>query len=253
FSAPKLAANNNTCEDCNRQLCSASNLKRHRATCKIVMQKQYSKNGGIASPVPKPVQQQQKWQPVEIAARERMIIDRSYAAALAASQEARQHMPQQQPQMITRTGADNAGSFVIVQDQGVVGERPWITVGEHLRAQHMQQKVLEAQNLQQQNLSQPMSSSSTGQASDSMTPPDSAKVLLNNNNEMLPEEHKAEEAERLDEENDLNSQDPVNQYSSETKPSLASYKCNVITRLPISQPAPVMRCSSTVEQKPIYE
>ncbi|VDK67660.1 unnamed protein product [Cylicostephanus goldi] len=89
------------------------------------MQKQYSRNGGVVSPVSKPVQQQ-KWQPVEIAARERMIIDRSYAAALAASQEARQHMPQQQSQMIARTGGDNTGSFVIVQDQGVVGERPWV-------------------------------------------------------------------------------------------------------------------------------
>ncbi|PIO59284.1 zinc finger, C2H2 type [Teladorsagia circumcincta] len=53
-----------------------------------------------------------------------MIIDRSYAAALAASQEAHQHV-QQQPQMITRTTSDNTGTFVIVQDQGIVGERPW--------------------------------------------------------------------------------------------------------------------------------
>ncbi|MFH4984743.1 hypothetical protein AB6A40_011452 [Gnathostoma spinigerum] len=29
-----LPSTTNTCEDCNRSLCSASNLKRHRATCK---------------------------------------------------------------------------------------------------------------------------------------------------------------------------------------------------------------------------
>ncbi|EPB71935.1 zinc finger, C2H2 type [Ancylostoma ceylanicum] len=247
---PKLAANNNTCEDCNRQLCSASNLKRHRATCKIVMQKQYSRNGGVVSPVSKPTQQ--KWQPVEIAARERMIIDRSYAAALAASQEARQHLSHQ-PQMITRTGTDNTGAFVIVQDQGVVGERPWITVGEHLRAQHMQQKVLEAQSLQQQNQNQPVASAAPAQPSDHAAPAESAKVLLNNNNETGTEEQGSEDKDALDEEN-TKGQEGMNQFS-ERKPSLTSYKCtnNVISRIPVSQPATVMRCSSTVEQKPIYD
>ncbi|KAL6734236.1 hypothetical protein Aduo_004798 [Ancylostoma duodenale] len=248
--APKLAANNNTCEDCNRQLCSASNLKRHRATCKIVMQKQYSRNGGVVSPVSKPAQQ--KWQPVEIAARERMIIDRSYAAALAASQEARQHLSHQ-PQMITRTGTDNTGAFVIVQDQGVVGERPWITVGEHLRAQHMQQKVLEAQSLQQQNQNQPMASAAPAQTSDHVAPAESAKMLLNNNNETGPEEQGCEDKDALVEE-DSKDQEGMNQFA-ERKPSLTSYKCtnNVISRIPVSQPATVMRCSSTVEQKPIYD
>uniref|UniRef100_A0A158PAM7 C2H2-type domain-containing protein n=1 Tax=Angiostrongylus cantonensis TaxID=6313 RepID=A0A158PAM7_ANGCA len=68
--------------------------------------------------------QQQKWQSVEIAARERMIIDRSYAAAIAASQEAQQQVSQQS-QMVNRANSDNNGAFVVVQDQGVVGERPW--------------------------------------------------------------------------------------------------------------------------------
>uniref|UniRef100_A0A1I7XU59 C2H2-type domain-containing protein n=1 Tax=Heterorhabditis bacteriophora TaxID=37862 RepID=A0A1I7XU59_HETBA len=124
---PKPPGNNNTCEDCNRQLCSASNLKRHRVTCKIVMQKQYSKTGSVTSPVHKPSQQ---WQSVEIPARDRLIIDRSYAAALAASQEAQQR---------------NNNGYVLAQDPAVA-EKPWITVGEHLRAQHVQQKILEAAN-----------------------------------------------------------------------------------------------------------
>ncbi|KAK6733986.1 hypothetical protein RB195_017636 [Necator americanus] len=247
---PKLTANNNTCEDCNRQLCSASNLKRHRATCKIVMQKQYSRNGGVVSPVSKTVQQQ-KWQPVEIAARERMIIDRSYAAALAASQEARQYLSQQS-QMVTRKGTDNTGAFVIVQDQGIVGERPWITVGEHLRAQHMQQKVLEAQNLQQQDQNQAVVQASGAQAVDHVDTMEPGKVSLNSNNEPLSEEQKCEENENSNGEG-CNGQESTNQFS-ERKTSFTSYKCtNVISRLSMSQPSTVMRCSSTVEQKPIYD
>ncbi|KAK5971666.1 hypothetical protein GCK32_015112, partial [Trichostrongylus colubriformis] len=305
YSVPKLAANNNTCEDCNRQLCSASNLKRHRATCKIVMQKQYSRNGTVASPVSKPVQQQ-KWQPVEIAARERMIIDRSYAAALAASQEAHPHGSQQQPQMLTRTTSDNTGTFVIVQDQGIVGERPWITVGEHLRAQHMQQKVLEAQNQQNQNAI--ASSASTVEKFDSEGACKSANN--NNNNETVGiielsvvnfalegsefvatalvetkrvptrqlcvglaeifvtdtfleraclflilkpcDEQYAAKSESTEEEK------PRVQESApmaERKSSAPPYKCtNVISRLSMNAPsATVMRCSSTVEQKPIYD
>ncbi|XGW09261.1 hypothetical protein V3C99_011512 [Haemonchus contortus] len=245
--APKLAANNNTCEDCNRQLCSASNLKRHRATCKIVMQKQNSKNGGVVSPVSKPVQQQ-KWQPVEIAARERMIIDRSYAAALAASQEAHQHVSQQQPQRITRTTSDNSGTFVIVQDQGIVGERPWITVGEHLRAQHMQQKVLEAQNQQNQNAM----AAAAPPAVEKFEKEDANKSVNNNNNETPCDEQQTEEPEGAGEEKHPTQEAP---QVAERKSSTTLYKCtNVISRLPMNaQPATVMRCSSTVEQKPIYD
>lgn len=243
---PRLAANNNTCEDCNRQLCSASNLKRHRATCKIVMQKQYSRNGEVVSPVPKPIQQQ-KWQPVEIAARERMIIDRSYAAALAATQEAH-HVPQQ-PQMMSRTSTDNTNAFVIVQDQGIVGERPWITVGEHLRAQHMQQKVLEAQNLQNQNA---MASTATPAAAEQQHY-DCENANKSVGNEETPhEEQNTEETESKAEET---SHPLESAQSEERKLSVSPYKCtNVISRLPMtSQPAAVMRCSSTVEQKPIFD
>ncbi|KAK5983116.1 C2H2-type domain-containing protein [Trichostrongylus colubriformis] len=267
--------------------------------------RQYSRNGTVASPVSKPVQQQ-KWQPVEIAARERMIIDRSYAAALAASQEAHPHGSQQQPQMLTRTTSDNTGTFVIVQDQGIVGERPWITVGEHLRAQHMQQKVLEAQNQQNQNAI--ASSASTVEKFDSEGACKSANN--NNNNETVGiielsvvnfalegsefvatalvetkrvptrqlcvelaeifvtdtfleraclflilkpcDEQYAAKSESTEEEK------PRVQESApmaERKSSAPPYKCtNVISRLSMNAPsATVMRCSSTVEQKPIYD
>ncbi|WKX95045.1 hypothetical protein Q1695_011921 [Nippostrongylus brasiliensis] len=238
---PKMAGNNNTCEDCNRQLCSASNLKRHRATCKIVMQKQYSKSGGMVSPVSKPMQQQ-KWQSVEIAARERMIIDRSYAAALAASQEAHQHAHQPQSQVMGRT-SENSGAFVIVQDQGIVGERPWITVGEHLRAQHMQQKVLEAQSLQNQTTTASSGLPPTDQRYDTE---ESQKSEANEmeSDELHGSEEMGEEKFRTQDAGHL-----------ERKPSVNSYKCtNMISRLPMtSQQSSVPRCSSTVEQKPIFD
>ncbi|VDL72991.1 unnamed protein product [Nippostrongylus brasiliensis] len=238
---PKMAGNNNTCEDCNRQLCSASNLKRHRATCKIVMQKQYSKSGGMVSPVSKPMQQQ-KWQSVEIAARERMIIDRSYAAALAASQEAHQHAHQPQSQVMGRT-SENSGAFVIVQDQGIVGERPWITVGEHLRAQHMQQKVLEAQSLQNQTTTASSGLPPTDQRYDSE---ESQKSEANEmeSDELHGSEDMGEEKFRTQDAGHL-----------ERKPSVNSYKCtNMISRLPMtSLQSSVPRCSSTVEQKPIFD
>ncbi|KAK6060300.1 zinc finger, C2H2 type [Cooperia oncophora] len=216
------------------------------------MQKQYSGNGGVVSPVSKPAQQQ-KWQPVEIAARERMIIDRSYAAALAASQEAHQHVSQQQPQMISRTTSDNTGTFVIVQDQGIVGERPWITVGEHLRAQHMQQKVLEAQNQQNQNA---MASSAAPTVEKVESDDGSKNASSNNNNnnniETPNDEQHVEESEAASEEKH-HVQEPAQMV--ERKTSTTTYKCtNLISRLPINaQPAAVMRCSSTVEQKPIYD
>ncbi|KAE9416782.1 hypothetical protein Angca_009031, partial [Angiostrongylus cantonensis] len=239
--APKLAASNNTCEDCNRQLCSASNLKRHRATCKIVMQKQYSKNGGVVSPLSKPMQQQ-KWQSVEIAARERMIIDRSYAAAIAASQEAQQQVSQQS-QMVNRANSDNNGAFVVVQDQGVVGERPWITVGEHLRAQHMQQKVLEAQSMQNQNTAV----SSADLPLEPCETDDATKLTMIKEEH---EEHNHDENVSMEEEKPLDSSQIV-----DTKSSMSSYKCtNIISRLPMSaHPNAVMRSASTVEQKLILD
>ncbi|KAJ1354136.1 hypothetical protein KIN20_010970 [Parelaphostrongylus tenuis] len=238
--APKLAASNNTCEDCNRQLCSASNLKRHRATCKIVMQKHYSGSGGVVSPVPKPMQQQ-KWQSVEIAARERMIIDRSYAAAIAASQEAQQQVSQQS-QMMNRTSTDSSGTFVVVQDQGIVGERPWITVGEHLRAQHMQQKVLEAQNMQNQNTVV----SSADLPSEQCETDDGAKAIIKEEHE----EQNQDESVKLKEEKPLDSSQMV-----DSKSSVSSYKCtNIISRLPMSaHPNAAIRCASTVEQKLILD
>ncbi|VDM52723.1 unnamed protein product [Angiostrongylus costaricensis] len=239
--APKLAASNNTCEDCNRQLCSASNLKRHRATCKIVMQKQYSKNGGVVSPVSKPMQQQ-KWQSVEIAARERMIIDRSYAAAIAASQEAQQQVSQHS-QMVNRANSDSNATFVVVQDQGVVGERPWITVGEHLRAQHMQQKVLEAQSMQNQNTAV----SSADLPSEPCETDDATKLTVIKEEH---EEHNQDENVSVEEEKPL---DPS--HIADAKSSMSSYKCtNIISRLPMStHPNAVMRSASTVEQKLILD
>lgn len=237
--APKLAASNNTCEDCNRQLCSASNLKRHRATCKIVMQKQYSRSGGVVSPVLKSVQQQ-KWQSVEIAARERMIIDRSYAAALAASQEAQQ--VSQHSQVVTRANSDNNGAFVLIQEQGVVGERPWITVGEHLRAQHMQQKVLEAQNLQNQNIV----ISSGDLPSEHCEVDDVAKLAV------IKEDH---DEQNHDENLSVEGEKPLDSSQiTGTKLSTSSYKCtNIISRLPMSTQPTVMLCASTVEQKVILD
>ncbi|CAJ0960048.1 unnamed protein product, partial [Mesorhabditis belari] len=111
---------NTTCPDCQRQLCSASNLKRHRATCKAAAT-------GVIEPIlqapsvdapspPKAVQ----W----------------------ASQEVR-HLPEQPDRRYVVLAAPSAGSHVEMQiDQ----QRPFITVGEHLKAQ--QQKMNPPQQMQ---------------------------------------------------------------------------------------------------------
>ncbi|KJH40519.1 zinc finger, C2H2 type [Dictyocaulus viviparus] len=203
---------------------------------------QFSRSDGIDSSVTKSIQHQ-KWQSVEIAARERMIIDRSYAAALAASQKAQQQTSQQSV-MTARVNSENSGTFVIVQDQGIVGERPWITVGEHLRAQHMQQKVLEAQNLQNQGTTV----SSAVLISDHCEADEVSKLAINSEVDFEEKSHD----DNLGTEEEKRKESP---QTVESNSSISSFKCtNIISRLPMSiQPSTVMRCSSSVEQKLILD
>uniref|UniRef100_A0A914ZRP5 BTB domain-containing protein n=3 Tax=Parascaris univalens TaxID=6257 RepID=A0A914ZRP5_PARUN len=170
----------NVCEHCNRSLCSASNLKRHRATCKAA-------NARVASPKSLDSMQSalansasltttpQTYENVEVDERERSILDRSYAAALAASRQsvassltsttrrraasggnacatsysavAVGAIPHQHT--VVPTSGDDATTTLKL---GMMANKPWITVGEHLRAQHNQRIIQQRQ--QQQLLEQ---------------------------------------------------------------------------------------------------
>uniref|UniRef100_A0A9J2PDR2 BTB domain-containing protein n=1 Tax=Ascaris lumbricoides TaxID=6252 RepID=A0A9J2PDR2_ASCLU len=170
----------NVCEHCNRSLCSASNLKRHRATCKAA-------NARVASPKALDSMQPasansasltatpQTYENVEVDERERSILDRSYAAALAAS---RQSVASSLTSATRRRAASGgnacATSYSAVAvgaiphqhtvvptsgdgstatlKLGMMANKPWITVGEHLRAQHNQRIIQQRQ--QQQLLEQ---------------------------------------------------------------------------------------------------
>ncbi|PAV59213.1 hypothetical protein WR25_05314 [Diploscapter pachys] len=166
---PRLSTAANTCEDCNRQLCSASNLKRHKATCKVIMQKngEFVDRGEIlqqriaATRKPRP-----PWPAVHIKPNERQIIDRSYAAALAACSESKIHRPLSTgscPAPATGTSISTSTRSVQLLSQSppllplginssssnsgdstprIRVERPFITVGEHLKAQVQQQQRL---------------------------------------------------------------------------------------------------------------
>lgn len=192
---PKMAGNNNTCEDCSRQLCSASNLKRHRATCKAA--KERMTNGSTPSsnpatpmtpsfqissqpmtpartvapapappvvvqplqPPPQPQPQSEAsvtytpkmqttptvWPPsvVDLPPKERSIIERSYAAAVASSKEGGSANGSISGQMTSRQRTVSQ-NFLATNDGA--SQRGFITVGEHLRAQHVQQQKLNQQN-----------------------------------------------------------------------------------------------------------
>uniref|UniRef100_A0A158Q8X5 C2H2-type domain-containing protein n=1 Tax=Elaeophora elaphi TaxID=1147741 RepID=A0A158Q8X5_9BILA len=191
----------NVCEDCNRILCSASNLKRHRATCKAAsmfksanakLQDRHSISvlatslNTVVEQMPK---KEQQYENDQVDDHERSMLDRSCATAFAATKET---MPQSV--RVTATTVDTAPYFnatpsaahqrsssdasvtyitygtanaASLQQQqittavqpvsqleslklGAAKAKPWITVGEHLRARHNQRIIQQRQQQQQQ-------------------------------------------------------------------------------------------------------
>ncbi|KAK0395261.1 hypothetical protein QR680_001191 [Steinernema hermaphroditum] len=113
----------NVCEACSRQLCSASNLKRHRATCKALL------SGEVAD----------------------SQIDQSPDGALedASLQYSIKSEPADSVDEKSKTASFNTSvSDSALSLSPTISENPWITVGEHLRAKHLQKQ----RELQQQKL-----------------------------------------------------------------------------------------------------
>ncbi|EJD76036.1 zinc finger protein [Loa loa] len=189
-AVPGTSVSANVCEDCNRILCSASNLKRHRATCKMAsmlksgstkLRDQHSA-AVLATSLSTTVAQQSNDQVDE---REHAILDRSCAASLVAPKEA---MPRSvlvaagtvdtatysnasTNATHQRSGSDASLTYItydtvnvtpLQQQQqittavqpvsqleslklGAAKAKPWITVGEHLRARHNQRIIQQRQ------------------------------------------------------------------------------------------------------------
>ncbi|KAL3994200.1 Zinc finger C2H2 type family protein [Acanthocheilonema viteae] len=191
----------NVCEDCNRILCSASNLKRHRATCKAasvfksgnfkndIVQERHPASilaTSLATVVEQPPKKEQQYENFQVDDHENSMLDRSCATSLAATKEA---IPQSV--LITaatidtatysnanashqRSSSDASVTYITydvanvtsLQQQHITGlqpvsqleslklgtakAKPWITVGEHLRARHNQRVIQQRQQQQQQ-------------------------------------------------------------------------------------------------------
>ncbi|CAI4229212.1 unnamed protein product [Auanema sp. JU1783] len=111
----------NVCVDCSRQLCSASNLKRHRATCKAALQNsRLGATSRCSSPSTPPSSTDEKDVPQQ-------TVTRNSSTRFA-------------EQRVTRQSQATAAANILLNDPELQ-QKPWITVGEHLRAQHHKAKL----------------------------------------------------------------------------------------------------------------
>ncbi|TMS34958.1 hypothetical protein L596_002451 [Steinernema carpocapsae] len=114
----------NVCEACSRQLCSASNLKRHRATCKA-----FQTNGDADT--------------------DATLGDEGESGQSDSLKSEVEETAKGTPKSAVSFDACSSTTDAMMSLSASISEKPWITVGEHLRAQHNQKQ----RELQQQRMS----------------------------------------------------------------------------------------------------